>query len=279
MSTRPQGRLRSFPRIVANIKELADDDDALIRLHEILFASAGAKTTRKKHVLEWSTSASAMTSRQIEQIKTAISETPILTVLKEICVMLDANVPTGRPNIEQTILRVLVQSDEPPAKLPTAALPRYTTQSAPAEISIEEPADPEPAKEEEASSSPSSSSSSQSTAEDTSQMSNKPRGRKGGRKKGSRNKTPEEREADRLAWLQRPKGRPGRKKGSKNSVKSGEGKPTSGTGKQRGRPMKFSETRAFKAYVKSLFPDVYRSWTQMGQEQQLNYWVRYQPNE
>jgi hypothetical protein len=278
MSSRPQGRLRSFPRIVSNIKDLADDDDALIRLHEILFSSAGSKTTRKRHILEWATSERSMTARQISQIKTGISETPILTVLKEICVMLDANVPAGRPNIEQAILRVLVQSDETIPNIQNPALPRYTSRSAPAEITFEIPSEPIVPQESESGSSPSSSSS-QSTVEESARLSNKPRGRKGGRKKGSRNKTPEQREADRQAWLMRPKGRPGRKKGSKNAVKSSTGKQSRSMGKQRGRPMKFSETRAFKAFVESKFPDVYRSWTQMAPEQRLNYWVRYKPNE
>jgi hypothetical protein len=227
-----------------------------MRLHEILYASAGSKSTRKKHVLEWATKASSLTCRQIEAIRKSISETEILTILKEICVMLDVNVPVGRPAIESAILDVLVQPDTPKEE-----------KSQPESL-LATPEEQDAKKESEQ-----SSDSSEETVETkpTRTVVRVIRTKKGGRKKGSKNKTPEQREAERVERLTKPRGRPGRKKGSKNSTTSS----PSIDGKRRGRPLKFSETRAFRAFVQQQHPEVYQQWLKMPQTEQEEYWVRH----
>ena len=98
------GRLRTSSSVTNNINDLSEEDDALIRLHEILFGMPGSKSMRKKNVLGWSFSES---QRRSDAIKVAICATPELTVLKEICVMLDIDLPAGRPAIEASLFDFL----------------------------------------------------------------------------------------------------------------------------------------------------------------------------
>ena len=266
MGRRPlPGRLRALPAVAKNVDDLADDDDALIRLHEILFGVPGSKSIRKKNVLSWSSKEIEESPKRVESIRAALSATPLLTVLKEICVMLDLNVPMGRAAIEAAIFDFLIhvphgkEAASPPAvKKAPAVQPKE--ENVPADEPMEEPTQPPSADESD-------------DMEDVPPpVVVKKRVKRGGRKKGSRNKTPEEKEALRLAKLMRPRGKPGRKKGSKNNPAL-KAKPTEM--QRRGRPLNFNEMRAFRAFVKNNFPDVFQKWAQMPPGEQESYWVRH----
>jgi len=287
------GRLRAIPAINANIEELHEDDDALIRLHEIMFGVTGSRSVRKKNVLAWSSREVEDSPKKIETLRAAISGTPLLTVLKEICVMLDLNVPMGRPAIEAAIFEFLSNVPEldgsasskkvkaKPAPVQEPIIKDAPTIETSPELTMTDtnqtPKDEEMTENELMDTS-------QATTPDDSEGEDVPppaivrkKIRRGGRKKGSRNKTPEEKEALRLALLIKPKGRPGRKKGSKNSPKMARPKPESPgrESQRRGRPLNFNEMRAFRAFVKNNFPDVFQKWAQMPTSEQESYWVRH----
>lgn len=93
-------KLSTFPNIVRNIDALSSEDDALCRLHEILFGNSGLKSTRKSRILNWKISRS-------DNLVKAVRETEISTILKEICAILHLDIPDGRPNVERSIIEFL----------------------------------------------------------------------------------------------------------------------------------------------------------------------------
>ena len=93
-----------------------------------------------------------------------------------------------------------------------------------------------------------------------------------GRKPGGRNRTREEVEAERQAKATMPPAKRGRKpKNQKAIVAEEEMTPRTGL---RGRPRKFNELTAFKAFVKDRTPDLLSAWQAMTEAQRKKYWVR-----
>jgi hypothetical protein len=257
-------------RVALNVDDLADEDDALVRLHEILYGNSGSRSVRKRNVLSWT---SKIGDKRHQAMRAAISETPTLTVLKEICVMLDINVPTGRPAIEAAIYDFLLnipggvietveesKTQESPVSWEQSPVPSFppTPSSIETEVEEERPIEKESVEE---------------TKKDETEVVAPVRKRvkRGGRRKGSRNKTPEEREAERLARLSKPKGKPGRKKGGKNRPSTREATRF----QRRGRPLNFNEGRAFRSFVKNLFPNVLDKWLELSPQERESYWVRH----
>ena len=85
--------------------EVDDDDEALVRLHEILYGHSGVKSSRKLKILKWG---GALDDGMKSRIKAAISMTTLGTVLKEICVLLGIDIGENRDKIESDIYHFLI---------------------------------------------------------------------------------------------------------------------------------------------------------------------------
>lgn len=225
-------RLSESGVVKRNIAELSDEDDALIRLHEILFSNPGTKGTRKRKILDWSGS-----KGRHAELLAAITETPVYTVVKEICVMLEVEIGDSRPATQ-------------------AALAQFLAAPTPTRLSAKEE---DLTEDETEAASPTTSTASTYR----------------GRKKGTRNRTKEEIEQARLEKLTRPRKPPGRKKGGRNNpnLPKKEIDPEKG----RGRPRNFNEQRAFGFFIEKNFPNIFSQWREMTDEEKQEYWVKYVP--
>lgn len=230
-------KLSSFPNIVANIESLSQDDDALCRLHEILFGSSGVKTTRKSRIANWKIG-------RIANIAKSVSETELLTILKEICAILDLDIPQGRPNVERTITEFLSGS----LKNSSESSPIETNQvktkrgrklggrNRPKHVIEAERA-----------------------AKIKKLYKRRTRMVSKSIEKGPETKVVESIKAD-LGKAEAQKTEPA----TTGKIKTG----------KRGRPRKYREPEAFRQYVRSMYPEALRAWESMTGSQRANFWLR-----
>jgi len=99
-------KLGSISQVLAGLEEVSDDDDALIRLHEILFASAGTRSSRKRSVGSWRPGSTESVAKR-DSISRSLSES-LGSVLKEICVILGIEIPASREEIVNDIMNFLI---------------------------------------------------------------------------------------------------------------------------------------------------------------------------
>jgi hypothetical protein len=93
------------------------NDDALIRLHEILYSTRGKNT--RKAVLSWRPGSAESVAKRDQIFRGLSSPTETLgTVLKEICVMLGLGIGSDRNVIVEDIVEFLTK----PVRTPPAAL-------------------------------------------------------------------------------------------------------------------------------------------------------------
>jgi hypothetical protein len=211
------GEIESISR---KLNELNDDDDALIRLHEILYGNAGPRSTRKRSIRQWK---GVKTEAKKDQIAVDVAVTSTFSVLKEICDILSLPIGDTRSQVENTISDFLVN-------------PRATK-----DVDVPE-------------------------VEPTVQHVL----RKRGRKFGSKNKTPAQKEAERLAKLNQPRKRRGRARKVVLSSNKAEGEE-----KYRGRPRHFKEESAFLFFIQKVYPDIFKEWLGKSDVEKRKFWVKY----
>ena len=91
-----------------DIESVSDEDEALTRLHYILYGNSGSSSSRKRQICLWRPGSSESRIKK-SQIKAALEES-LGTVLKEICVMLKIDIGATRLDNEQNILRALIEA-------------------------------------------------------------------------------------------------------------------------------------------------------------------------
>jgi hypothetical protein len=121
-----------FPTLESrlNLSFLDDDDEALTRLHFILFGNGGSRSNRKRQIGLWRPGSSECQIKK-PQIQRELGET-LGSVLKEICVILGLEIGLDRAQNEDNILRVLTLSGfDKKNKSPRQVDFEKSTQSAP----------------------------------------------------------------------------------------------------------------------------------------------------
>jgi hypothetical protein len=105
-----------FPNLESrlDLSFVGDDDEALIRLHFILFGNGGSRSSRKRQVGLWRPGSSECDIKK-PQIQRELSET-LGTVLKEICLILRLDIGIDRASNEASILQVLTAEKISPKK-------------------------------------------------------------------------------------------------------------------------------------------------------------------
>ena len=96
--------LGDIPEIARRIANTADDDDALCRLHEILYGTSGVRSTRKLKIRKWNGISS---EGKLIKLSVDLAVTSTLSILKEIAVLLGLEIKETRTEIEDTISNFL----------------------------------------------------------------------------------------------------------------------------------------------------------------------------
>ena len=214
---KPSGNyLGEIESISKKLNELDDDDDALIRLHEILYGNAGPRSTRKRSIRQWK---GAKSESKKDQIAVDVAVTSTFSVLKEICEILSLPIGETRTQVENAISSFL-------------ANPTVVTENVSVEVGHVL--------------------------------------RKRGRKFGSKNKTPAQKEAERLAKLSQPKKRRGRARKVIPSTTV-----TMTEEKYRGRPRHFKEESAFLFFIQKIYPEIFGEWLAKSDVEKRKFWVKY----
>ena len=126
-----------IPKLEARLElsSISDDDEALTRLHYILFGNNGSRSSRKRQIGLWRPGSSESDIKR-PQIKREIVET-LGTVLKEICVILGAEIGSSRSENEEIILRALTEKPGPVASSPSPPKQKPGLSIAPGSIKAE----------------------------------------------------------------------------------------------------------------------------------------------
>jgi hypothetical protein len=98
--------LGEISKIAEKLYKVAVKDDALKRLHRILFGSDGTSTTRKKEIRTWNGTSSDATKKQMQ---TGLAGAKSVAMLKDICGILNLATGGDRSNLETRIFDFLVK--------------------------------------------------------------------------------------------------------------------------------------------------------------------------
>jgi hypothetical protein len=107
--------LGEISKIADKLYKVAVKDDALKRLHRIIFGSDGTATTRKKEIRLWNGTESEANKRVMQ---TGLAGAKSVSMLKDICSILNLQTGGDRASLEDRIFKFLLKPSGSTAPLP-----------------------------------------------------------------------------------------------------------------------------------------------------------------